>query len=392
MTTTMQHHLRKIVPALALAVAATACESSVTRPSSTFMAPLASTPASGTTYKYAQQPLTLAITNSTMVTPMTVTYTLEVATDTAFTAKAFTREGIAEGAGGTTSVVLSTLEGAKTYYWRSRATVDGTAGEYSPARSFVLGPRVVVDKPVLSTPGLGDEFYTNPALVTNNATRVGPVTTMQYNFQMSRSSSFATILEQANVTEGSGGKTSWTPTVELSEGPYFWRVRATDLGTGEASPFSDTLRFEKRDGIDFNKVNYIFPFPNISRWEENARIISASHDARGGTLCIDHTRLGIWPGTAFFGDPSVLFEGNQWMFALINGIWYGGAGHWYRPGQSCKGEVDEHFFTDAFSSPPFNTLVLREGDVFGVAVSTPARLWPSMATYDERSNAVLVVW
>ena len=69
----MKQHVRNLVPALALAVAAAACESTVTRPSSTFMAPLASTPATGTTYKYAQQPLTLTITNASLVTPMAVT-------------------------------------------------------------------------------------------------------------------------------------------------------------------------------------------------------------------------------------------------------------------------------------------------------------------------------
>ena len=50
------------------------------------------------------------------------------------------------------------------------------------------------------------------------------------------------------------------------------------------------------------------------------------------------------------------------MFVLIDNVWHGGAGHWYRPGQSCKGEVDEHFFTDAFAlHPPFNSLVVRPG-------------------------------
>jgi len=109
-------------------------------------------------------------------------------------------------------------------------------------------------------------------------------------------------------------------------------------------------------------------------------------------LRLQSPRGGIWTSKAYYGDPGTQVEVNQWMFARVNGQWYGGAGHWYRPGQACKGEVDDHFFTDAFSSYPFSTLVLREGDVFGVAVSTPARLWPSMKTYDERSNTVTLVW
>ena len=63
--TIMRQHVRTFAPALALAIAAAACSSTATGPSVTFMSPQASSPASGTSYKYAQQPIVLAITNST---------------------------------------------------------------------------------------------------------------------------------------------------------------------------------------------------------------------------------------------------------------------------------------------------------------------------------------
>jgi hypothetical protein len=389
----MKKQLRSLGSVMAIAVIAMACESKVTRPSVTFMAPLASQPANGSSYKYAQQPITLTFTNGTSVSAVTATYTIEVATDTAFASKVFTRENIAEGTGGTTSVVLTTLDGQKTYYWRTRATVDGTVGENTAARSFAIGPRVVVDKPTGSAPAGGD-FYSTPTFTTKNAPRVGPVETMVYTFQLSISPSFSSLIAQANVNEGSGGAggtTSWTPSIELPEGTLYWRVRATDSGTSEVSPFSDALSFSRKFGIDFNKVTYINPYPNISKWEQVATLTEATHG--NGILCTYHSHLNRWPSADFFGDPSTQVEGNQWMFALLGGIWYAGAGHWYRPGQACKAEVDEHFFVDAFkNSPPFSTLVIRPGDEFGVAVSTPARNWPAIKTYDERSNALIITW
>lgn len=382
------HYLRTLGSIVALAVAATACDSTVTRPSVTFMAPLASSPATGTSYKYAQQPITLAITNAVRVSDATTTYTLEVATDTAFASKVFTREGIAEGAGGTTSVTLSTLDGAKTYYWRSKATIGGTTGEASPVRSFSVGPRVTIDKPALSSPSNATTQYSNPTLTVTNAVRTGPVTTMTYNFQLSTSSSFASIAEQANVTEGTT-TTSWTPTISMSETTYYWRVRVTDAGSGEVSAFSDTGNFAKRNGINLNTVNYILG-PDISAWPQTVTILSASHE--GDRLCINGTNDN-WPSTAFFGDPATQVEGNQWNFIQINNQWYGGAGHWYRPNQECKGEVDGVYFIEGFlGREPFASFRPTSGMIWGVGLSTPARLWPSMKTLDRRSNMVLITW
>lgn len=384
----MKSLLRSLVPALALAMAAAACESTVTRPEVTFIAPQASTPSSASTYKYAEQPITVAITNAATVTASTVTYSLEVATDSAFATKVYTKSGIAEGAGGKTSVTLSTLDGQKTYYWRWRATVAGTDGEYSSARNFSIGPRVVVDKPLLSGPASAQEFYSVPTLVTKNATRVGPVTTMQYTFQLSTSSSFSSIAQQALVNEQSGGTTSWTPTIELQETTYYWRVRATDLGTGEASGFSDSLNFVRKAGIDLTKVEYVLG-PSMATFKETNRVTEAYHV--GDQLCID-TEGENWPAVPFPYDPSVLVAGNQMNFLNIDGKWYGASGHWYRPNQTCKGEVDDLFFIEGFQGQqPFASFRPYDGLIFGVGVSTPARD-ASMLGNNKRSNVVLIPW
>lgn len=386
----MTHHFRKLAPAMVCALALTACDSTVTRPSVTFMAPLASSPATGTAYRYAQQPVTLTITNAVRVSDATATYTLEVATDTAFASKVFTKENIAEGSGGTTAVTLSTLDGAKTYYWRSKATIGGAAGEPSPTRTFSIGPRVTIDKPGLSSPANATTQYSAPALTVTNAVRTGPVTTMTYNFQLSTSSAFASIAEQANVTEGTT-TTSWTPTISMSEATYYWRVRVTDAGSGEVSAFSDTGNFQKRNGIDLATVQIKLGPAAYINWPVTSQITGAEH--ANDQLCIDRDNNEFWPSTAFFGDPATQVEGNQWNFIQVNGQWYGGAGHWYRPNQSCKGEMDSLYFIEGFlGQQPFASFRPFHGMVWGVGLSTPARAWPQMKTLDHRTNVVMITW
>ena len=176
----------------------------------------------------------------------------------------------------------------------------------------------------------------------------------------------------------------------LTEEPYYWRVGATNLGTGESSPFSDSLRFEKKEGIDLTKTTISLGAPNFANWPQTRVITGASHE--GSVLCIDSDGE-FWPNTDFFGDPSVPIYGQQWNFIKVDNKWYGGAGHYTRPGQTCKGEMDEYYFPEGFlGREPFTSFRVFPGVIFGVAVSTPARLWPAMATLDHRSNVVMIPW
>ena len=112
-------------------------------------------------------------------------------------------------------------------------------------------------------------------------------------------------------------------------------MQASDPTNAVNSPFSAVAQFKVSKGIDLHTVNVILGPKNIADWENTAQIT----DARWvpDQLCIFHTRLGVWPGVPFFGDASTLVEGNQWVFAFINGQWWTGAADWYRPSQACKG-------------------------------------------------------
>ena len=84
------------------------------------------------------------------------------------------------------------------------------------------------------------------------------------------------------------------------------------------------------------------------------------HEAAGGPLCTDFTDPG-WPDSPWVYDQSVPGFGvfaNQWYFAKIGGIWYGGAGEWiYRTAPSkCKaGQGTTTLGPDSGFGAPFSS-------------------------------------
>jgi hypothetical protein len=359
------------------------------QPSVSFVAPLAEGPADGTLHRFNDQPLTLKIVNTVKTGGATVSYIVEVARDSQFQDKVFVRADVTESPSGVTEVQIDVLPGDTTYFWRWLAVVEGVTGAPSATQSFFVRPQVIINAPALLSPVGGDSVFTaRPNFVIQNSATTGPVGAILYDFEVSDSSTFAgTPLAEATIGQQGGSTTTWAPSVDLPEGTLFWRVRGRDPSNEEESPFSAPATFEREFGIDLAKVVYI-QSPDISNWPETAQITSAFHS--GGQLCITHTKLGIWPVTDFF-DAGPILEGNQWVFANIDGTWYGGASEWYRPSQACK-EVDEGIGHDSFTVGPLASWRPSPGEVFGVASTTPARLYPSFATLDQRSDVVLIVW
>ena len=83
-------------------------------------------------FRNLDQPVTLSIQNSVITQAGTTTYTFEVATDTAFSAKVQIKDNVAEGTGGQTSIKLDTLPPTR--------TTTGTRGPSAPVRSARSGP------------------------------------------------------------------------------------------------------------------------------------------------------------------------------------------------------------------------------------------------------------
>ncbi|MDE3153497.1 MAG: hypothetical protein KGN76_00220 [Acidobacteriota bacterium] len=376
---------------LCLAAGIAACSSSPSKPSITLTSPKLVTPAQGAQIANAAQPITLTIQNATSTGSTALTYTFEVATDEQFTNVVYTKSSVAPGTDGTTSQQIDTLPAGKGYYWRARADSGSTTGPVTSALNFAIGPAVTVGAPALSSPGVGATVSSaRPTLTVTNSTTTGPVGSITYKFEVSTTDSFDSLVASGTVAQSSG-QTSYTLTQDLQDNTtYYWRVTATDTTNNISSTYSGVGNFKTSLGFDLNQVVYVLG-PNISSWPQTSTITNAYAD--GSQLCIYHTKLGVWPTTPYPYDPSATIEGNQWVFAKINGTWYGGASDWYRPGQACKGVTAQSIGGDAFYAwEPLKSWVPHSGEVFGVADTTPARAWPSTKTLDERTDVKLLTW
>jgi hypothetical protein len=232
-----------------------------------------------------------------------------------------------------------------------------------------------------------------PTFVVTNATRTGPAGTISYDFQVSLSAAFATLIASATVTEQAGGSTSWTPAVDLPEATIFWRARAKDVANDVIGTFSGSAQFVRRLGIDINRAVIAFGPGHVATWPQTARLTNVYFDpADTEILCTEYDDPG-WPETPFFGGPATVYA-NQWVFVNRGGTWYAGVAAWMRAWpQFCKRDYDQAFFQDSLGGKfPFTETVLHSGDIMGVMMSSPARAWPDMKTVDQRSNIVMVAW
>ena len=356
-----------------------------------------------------QQPVVLIVNNAETNGVRPLSYVFQVANEPSFASPLFSQSGVAPGSSGQTRVVLTgTLTPGK-YYWRANALDGANTGDFTAAIPFTVYTPVVIQAPTLVSPAQGALLTVlRPTLTIQNSTRTGPAGAITYAFEASTDAVFAGgKFATVGVPEGSG-QTSYTLNTDLpTNTTIFWRVRAFD--SGHTSPYSQIRQFQTPapaavtpppssgggggspdDQLDLNNVTIQLGPRNIASWPVTSTVTGTS--TNGGSLCINHTKLGKWPTTIFFGDPNTLLEGNQWVFAFIGGKWYGGAADWYRPGQGCKGVVASGIGADAFGMEPLHSWVPKQGETFGLMSSTPARAWPDMRTVDERTNVVLTKW
>ena len=372
-------------------------------------APSPQVPSAGSKIAVDGQPITLTVANAPTSGVRPLTYAFEVATDVNFTSKVFTRDAIAPGSNGQTSLRLpDPLSTGRTYYWRAMAQDGANTGPYSSAASFDIFTPIVINAPILVSPVNVTVDSLRPKFVFTNASRTGPAGAIIYVIEVADSDSFGIRLAVWTVAE-QAGQTSF---VSLQDFPtskqLFWHVRAVDPTT--SGPWSATQAFqtpapvvvvppggggggggaEPGDAINLHSVIVSMGPTAIASWPIASTITRVQQG--GGQLCIYHDQLGHWPAVPFFDDPATLVEGNQWIFANIGGQWYAGAGDWYRPGQACKGVDAGGIAHDAFSQEPLHSWVPQPGELFGVMSSTPARVWPGMATLDQRTNTVTLRW
>ena len=392
--------MRKVFLALAgLALFwSSACSNSTNAPSTSFAAPQASGPANGANFKFVQQPVTLTITNSVRTSPSaTVTYIVEVATDQAFANQVYSKSGIAEGSGSTTSVTLDPLTGSNsgptTYYWHWKAVVDGVTGAPSPAQSFVVAAKVVLSAPVAVSPASGSTAtVARPTFTVQNAAFTGVPGPISYEFQVSTSSSFSPLTADVTVPQGNGGQTSWTPSVDLPTTNLFWRVRASDTSNSVTSNFNTPTTFVVQLFSPSQATFYDNP-PDVASWPQTATITSIVFTDSAFDVDFDkRTGPDAWI-EAGFGAGGIQYT--LGMCLQVNGAW------------ACSAPVQFWAGRDLEASGPPDLVAVnwfydgRWGPLQGQqpAIGQPVALWvghgnlrDSGNTYRERSNFVVVPW
>lgn len=205
-------------------------------------APVLLQPSQGTKLKDSDQPVRLVIQNSTTNGVRPLTYTFEVSVDSAFGSTVFARSGVAPGANNQTSVQLDTLPLNQTYYWRARAEDGANTGSYATSSFFVF-PHAAINPPVALAP-VGNSIVgnTTPSLRVQNATVVGPVGALSYEFQVAKDQGFTQLVAAGIILEGTGGTTTFTSSALPGSLTFYWRVRASDGQT--TSSWAGTQAFQ----------------------------------------------------------------------------------------------------------------------------------------------------
>jgi hypothetical protein len=362
----------------------------------TLTTPTPVTPTDNQQFKFTDQQLTLVVKNAVTTGTTALTYGFEVATDAGFAAKVYSKDGVAEGPG-LTALKIDRLAGAKTYYWRAKATSGSLAGPYTSPRSFAVGPEVVIQVPVLGDPPSNTSVDQQPTLNVNTVQRTGPTGPIFYRFEVAEASSFSSLAYTATVAERTD--LPYTPhkvtTKLVAEKTYFWRVQASDPASGATSPYSSVAQFKATSGgdqIDPASITWVPMTENISGWAVTSQITDWSFDG-ASTVCIYHTKLGLWPLVSIDENPPNL-EAQIGVVAKIGGKWYGGYYDWMRPGSACKNEAPSNWGVDQIRDSPLDASWPgpRSGEEVGLYMSAPASNRIPVRSVSERTNIILVRW
>jgi len=338
-----RRHFLYVAPIVSVVFAS--CAKSPTSPAGavTVTVPIAVGPANGAQIDNSAQPVTLTIANATTTAAATpVTYTFEVATDSAFTNTIQSKD--APQASGQTSVTLDVLPAGKDYYWHARTSSGDTVGSFSSGVKFTIGPAIILQVPVPLSPASGaTAANARPTLVVTNAFHSGAVGAITYKFEIAKDATFSTIVAVGTVPEGSS-QTSFTPSANLAfRTLYFWHVQATDATNGITTPFSPGMAFTTpSDGGDLWS-GAIPPGTNGhaikgDNWQDQTLISNGGTPFRSPTLemrqIFDLLDRGYEPqgaidwmhGNGYSTEaawfPGVQVIGIKYVYlALINGRW-----------------------------------------------------------------------
>ncbi len=191
-----------------------------------------------------QQPLTLLLSNAETNGERPLSYVFEVATDTGFTNKVFTREGVKPGECRTALRLPDPLASGRTYYWRAQAVDGANSSPISSLAFFTIFTPIVIDKPRLEFPVNNvriDDFQ--PEFRFSNAARSGPIGGINYVLELSDTDSFVNKVAIWTFREEPGRTTFNSPHALTGDKQFFWHVHAYDTSTNASGPWSESQVF-----------------------------------------------------------------------------------------------------------------------------------------------------
>jgi hypothetical protein len=398
--------------ALALLVASAACtKASPSRPSEgtassattsvtdattgvTLTSPSPVTPTANQQFKNVEQPITLTVKNAVTSGTTALVYTFEVATDSAFASKVYTKDGVPAGAT-TTALKIDKLTANKSYFWRARAQSGSLTGPNTEIRGFGIGPEVVLNQPVNGDPQPNATVGEQPTLNVNNVGRSGPNGPIFYRFEISETAAFGSLVYTATVAERTDlSFTGHVVTIKLAEKTYFWRVIATDPANAVTSTAS-AVSAMKVQPFNLQQATILDSPDNFAFFAETAKITTLVMGPSG--INVDFTKKNgpdRWPDIfpPGFSGPIQYCLGMAWN---IDGHWYASAPiEMWNDRPEGGGPPDEYalnWFYNPVRWAPMTFHQPSPGETIGFfVVAGDVRGFNSNQKFQERSNVVLV--
>jgi hypothetical protein len=207
-------------------------------------------PRDGVRIAVDRQPVTLLLDNAATNGVRPLSYVFEVATDTGFTNKVFTREGVKPGEGRTALRLPDPLASGRTYYWRAQAVDGANSSVVSALAFFIIFTPIVIERPRLDSPINNvklDDFV--PEFNLTNAQRSGPVGAVNYVLELSDTDSFANKVAVWTFREQPERTSFDAPHPLVGDKQFFWRVHAFETNTNASGPWSDVQVFRTASAV-----------------------------------------------------------------------------------------------------------------------------------------------
>ena len=328
----MVKHLASLIGVAAAVLTVSGCEAAKSSnplsatvagpiPGVDITAPKILEPAVGSKIPVDKQPITLMVENASSTGVRPLNYVFEIATDAGFSNKVFSRDAVAPGDSGRTSLKLPDALASggteRSYYWRARAQDGANTGSFASSNFNVYTPIVIQEPRPVSPAANSTTANLRPALTVANAARSGPVGTITYLIEVATDGQFANKFASWTSGEGSGGQTTFNLPRDLAYSTvYYWHARAFDPTT--TGPWSVVYAFQTLAQPAPDPVPTPSPAPGPV-----GPVANDAFSLAGATVYASPAGVASWPATATITSISFRSDGVAVEFTKKNG-----AGRW----------------------------------------------------------------